>query len=307
MSDKQETPRTDKEWSGKTGGTRWMQLSLIGMFRHINPVCLYPLVCVWILFYILFDPTSRHGSWAYWSHRAPTGMAPVHRWFWRVGRLYRHYLEFGIVILDRFAAYSGRTIKVTIEGKEILDQLNARPEGYLVLGTHIGNQELAGYTFPMPKPMYVLVHVGDTETVNTNRREAFERMGLHIIPVRRDGSHVLEMHNALSDGNILSVHGDRLFFGTKSIVAPIFGQDAHFPEGPFRIAVSEQLPTISLFMMRERAGEYTLHVRLLSDGNYTEQRRTDRVNHLLQRYIAANEEMLHLYPYQWFHFYDFWK
>ena len=306
MSDNDQN-RSDKQWSGKTGGTKWMQQSLIGMFRHINPVLVYPIICIWILFYIAFGHAGRRGIWHYWCLRTPANMPSLKRWCWRVKNLYLNYLEFGKVIMDRFAAYSGRKIHVTIKGEEILNKLNNEPGGFIVLSTHLGNQELAGYTFHMTKPMYVLVHVGDTETVNENRQQAFEKMGLHVIPVRIDGSHVISMHNALSEGNILSIHADRLFFDTKATTAIILGEEAKYPEGPFRIAIAERVPVVTLFMMRERASVYTLHVRLLSDGIYSEKRRDEKMKTLLTKYVAANEEILQRYPHQWFHFYEFWK
>lgn len=306
MSDNDQN-RTDKQWSGKTGGTKWMQQSLIDMFRYINPVLVYPLIGIWILFYIVFGHAERRGIWHYWCLRTPAGMHPLRRWCWRAGHLYLNFLEFGKVIMDRFAAYSGRSFHVMVEGEEILNKLNSEPGGFIVLSTHVGNQELAGYIFRMTKPMYALVHMGDTETVNENRQRAFEQMGLHVIPVRKDGSHVIAMHNALSEGNILSVHADRLFFDTRATTATILGEEAPYPEGPFRIAIAEQVPVVTLFMMRERAGVYTLHVRQLSDGTYSEKRREEKIKSLLMRYVAVNEEMLQRHPHQWFHFYEFWK
>lgn len=292
---------SDKAWSGRTGGTRRMQQSLIRIFRHFPPWVVYPIVWIWVCFYILFAHAGRRGIWHYWRHRLGYG-----RWSSAVN-LYLNYLEFGKVIMDRFAAYAGRHITIRVEGQEVLDRVMNGNSGVIVLSTHIGNQELAGYSFHAPKPMYVLSYLGDTETVNDNRRRKFEEMHLHIIPMKPDGSHVLDMHNALSDGNILSVHADRLFYGSKAVYAPILGQEAAYPEGPFRIAVAEAVPVVSLFMMREGADTYTLYVRQLSDGNWEGETQREQARTLLQRYIATNEEMLRKYPRQWFHFYEFWK
>lgn len=275
-----------------------MQQSLIRMFRHINPVVLYPIVGIWVLGYICFAPSGTRGIWQYWTHRGAKH---------RALNLYLTYLEFGKAILDRFAAYSGRTINVRIEGSDILKRLNASPQGYIVLSSHIGNQELAGYTFRPEKPMYVSVYMGDTETVQSNRRAMFERQGLRLLPMRPDGSHVIDMHNVLSEGNILSIHADRLFYHSKSLRTPIFGEEALYPEGPFRIAVAESVPVVSLFFMRERMDTYTLHVRELTDGRLPGKNKREQSEELLHRYVRANEQMLDRYPRQWFHFYEFWK
>lgn len=292
---------SDKAWSGKTGGTRWMQQSLICIFRRIDPIFVYPIVWIWICFYILLGSKGRKGIWHYWHDRMG------YSWPRAAVNLYLNYFEFGKVILDRFAAYSGRKFDFELKNHESLQKLLDKPEGFIVLGTHLGNQELAGYIFKMAKPMYALIYMGDTQTINENRTKMFERMGLHIIPVQSDGSHVLEMHNALCNGNILSIHADRLFYDSKAIYSPILGENAAFPEGPFRVATAEQVPVVSLFMMRERHGRYTLHVRILSDGTYTEHGSRAQAKALLQRYIEVNEEMIRLYPRQWFHFYEFWQ
>lgn len=274
-----------------------MQRTLIGVFRYVNPVLIYPIVAVWILGYILFVPSGTRGIWHYWTRRGSRH---------RIWDLYLNYLEFGKVILDRFAAYAGRPIHVRVEGEDILDRLNAQPGGYIVLSSHIGNQELAGYTFRPPKPMYVSVYLGDTETVMRKRQETFEQHGLHVIPILPDGSHILDMHRVLSEGNILSVHADRRFYQSKCLTTPLLGEPAPYPEGPFRIAVAEGVPVISLFFMREGADTYTLYVRELSTGTLPGRNKREQAQELLRRYVAVNEQMLDRYPRQWFHFYDFW-
>lgn len=294
MSDK------EKAWTGKTGGTRGMQLSLIRIFRRVDQRWLYPLVWLWISGYILFAPATRRGCWYYWRHRQ--GLPP----FKAAYHLWRNYLTFGKVILDRFACYAGRPADIRIEGGEILHQLEQRTEGFVVISSHIGNQELAGYSFRPQKPMHVLLYEGDTPTVNDRRRRTLESMGLQVIPMQPDGSHVLDMHNALSQGHSLSIHGDRFFYGGRTLLTPLLGEEAPFPEGPFRIAAAEGCPVISLFMMREGHGRYTLYVRQLSDGADYQSDRRQRPQELLVRYASAMEDMLARYPEQWFHFYDFW-
>lgn len=292
---------SDKAWSGKTGGTGWMQRSLIRMFRFINPALLYPVVWVWVLGYIATDPHGRKGIWHYWRRRL--GYPPL-RAAWN---LYRNYVCFGKAILDRFAAWAGRKVQIRYDGIEILDTLSKSTDGFVVISSHIGNQELAGYNIRMPKPMYVLTYMGDTATVNAQREQAFAAMGLHIIPVEKDGSHILDMHRALQEGNIVSVHGDRMFYGAKTLRVPLLGEEASFPEGCFKFAAVEQKPVVSVYMMRERCDCYTLYARLLSDGQFPDGNTKQNAMHLLEAYTREMEQILRKYPHQWFHFYEFWK
>lgn len=292
---------SNKAWSGKTGGTHWMQRCLIMMFRLINPIVLYPVMCFWVLGYIIAGYHGRKGIYYYWHQRLGYSRLAA------IWHLYLNYLEFGKAILDRFAAWAGRRVNVRIENQEILNELHSRPQGFILLSSHIGNQELAGYNFPMQKNMYVLTYMGDTKVVNENREAAFAKMGLKIIPYQEDGSHIFEMHKVLDSGNLLSIHGDRMFDGGRVLRTEILGQTASFPEGSFRVAAMERVPVVSLFMMREKKDTYVLYVKQLSDGKYEGHDSKQQATAILQAYVKSMESILEKYPHQWFHFYEFWK
>lgn len=292
----------NRAWTGKTGGTKWMQQSLIFMFSKIDSMWVYPIMSLWVLGYVAFVPATRRGIWFYWRKARRQSL------FKAIYNFYCSYFEFGKVILDRFGMFAGRKMNVTIVNNELLDEVNKSSEGCVIIGSHVGNMEAAGYSFQMKKSLYALIYMGDTETVNSNRTKIMTERGISIIPTKGDGSHVFDVHNVLSDGKLLLVHGDRLFFGDRTIVAPFIGIDAEFPEGPYHIAVAERVPVLSMFMMRDGHNRYTLYVNRLSDGSDLDgKRHSDKAKMLLQRQIGIMEQMLDKYPKQWFNFYEFWK
>lgn len=277
-----------------------MQHALIVIFSHINPVWIYPLMHLWIAGYIIGMPKARRGMWQYWHTRlGARGMAA----WWHI---WRTYVDFGKAILDRFAAWGGRRVQIVYENQEILDRVLHQPNGVVVVSSHLGNQELAGYNIPMQKPMDALSYMGDTETVNQQRAELFRSMGIRIIPYQSDSSHILEMHQSLVDGHLLSVHGDRMLDGVKTMSSRILGAEAAFPEGAFRMAVIEKVPVISLFLMREGNERYRLIVKELSNGQYAADSSRAQATELLHAYCDALESIAKRYPHQWFHFYEFW-
>ena len=291
---------TDRAWTGKTGGTKRMQQSLIRIFSHVSPQWLYPVVAVWVLGYIFFAPKGTKAIYYYWRHRQKKSVLAS------VIMLYRNYFEFGKVILDRFAAYSGRKFKVEIRGNELIENLQNQSSGFIVISSHIGNQELAGYLIHTKKPMCVLLWTGDTDTVNSNRERMFNNMGLYFLPMQKDGEHVFAMHEALSKGHILSIHGDRMFYGSRTLTAPLLGENALFPEGSFRVAAIEKVPVLTMFMMREKADTYTLYIKQLATGKETGNTK-QRATQILNNFTKEMDIMLAKYPLQWFHFYHFWN
>ena len=290
----------NRAWSGKTGGTQWMQQSLISIFSHVSPRWMYPVVAVWVLGYIFFAPQTRRGIYYYWRKRRG-----LNRWA-ACRELYLNYFEFGKAILDRFAAYSGRKFNIRFDGEEIINRLQSQEGGFIVISSHIGNQELAGYCIHSNKPMCVLLWTGDTATVNTNRERMFNKMGLYFLPMQADGSHIFAMHEAVRNGDILSIHGDRMFFGGRTIATPLLGEEAVFPEGPYKVAAIEEVPVITMFMMREKSDKYTLYIRELAKGNESGTIR-EKSQAILEHFAANVEQILDKYPRQWFHFYNFWS
>lgn len=289
-----------KAWTGKTGGTKWMQESLISMFKHFDPRWLSPVVALWIMGYILFQPNGTRGIYHYWRRRL--GKNPLSACW----HLYVNYFQFGQVILDRFAAYSGRKYDIQVDGQDVLDRAQQSRNGTIILSSHIGNQELAGYSFKSTKPMHVLLYLGDTATVNENREKMFNQMGLHFLPMQKDGSHIFAMHEVLEKGDLLSIHADRLFYGQKSLRGMILGEEAEYPEGPYRVAAAENVPVITMFMMREGGNRYTLYVRQLAEGKADGITKKEYTKQILEAYIRETEKMIRQYPHQWFHFYPFW-
>ncbi len=290
----------NKAWTGKTGGTKRMQQSLIRIFSHVSPCWLYPLVVLWVIGYIIFSPKGTKAIYYYWRHIQKRSVLTS------CIMLFRNHFEFGKVILDRFAAYSGRQFKVRIDGEELINRLQQQSGGFIVISSHIGNQELAGYMNPSKKPMCVLLWTGDTETVNTNRERMFNKMGLYFLPIQKDGSHIFAMHEALCRGEILSIHGDRMFYGGRTLTASLMGEKADFPEGPYKVAAIEGVPVITMFMMREKADSYTLYIRELATGREQGDTNKKAVD-ILNRFADEMGKILDKYPLQWFHFYQFWQ
>lgn len=291
----------NKEWTGKTGGTKWMQESLIGMFRHFDPLWLSPVIALWIVGYIVLQPKGTQGMYHYWRRRR--GKNPISACW----HLYATYFWFGLVIMDRFAAYGGRKYDIRIEGEDVLDEMMNSERGSIVLSSHIGNQELAGYSFEAKKPMHIMLYLGDTATVNENRERMFNRMGLYFLPMQADGSHIFAMHEVLEKGDILSIHADRMFYGQRSIRTMIMGEEAPYPEGPFKMAAMENTPVVTMHMMKESRNRYTLYVRKLANGCPEGLTKPQYARQILEAYVHTTEEMMDKYPHQWFHFYRFWQ
>jgi predicted LPLAT superfamily acyltransferase len=291
-----------EQWSGKTGGMKWMQKSLIVLFKLTPLHVVYFLMGCVIPFYMLFAHKGYISMYHFFRQRF--GYGPMKSFV----HVYLNHYAFGKVILDRFAVYSGRKFQIEIEGYEHFTELASKTEGFVQLSSHVGNYELAGYSLTTDKKKFnALVFSGETETVMKNREKVLSHNKIQMIPVKSDFSHVFIINNALMDGEIVSIPGDRIFGSSKSAECMFFGQKAKFPLGPFAIAVEREVPMISVFVMKETAKRYRIFVKPVALPAGQDMNRRQKMNALAQVFARNLESIIRRYPTQWFNYYEFWN
>ena len=290
------------QWKGKTGGTTWMQKALVFFLGWMNLPFVYSGMALVIPFYMIFNRQGYLSQYHFFHQRL--GYAPL-KAFWNV---YLNHFTFGQIILDRFAVYGGAKFKVVIDGNDIFMRLIDEPGGFVQLGSHIGNFELAGYMLSQDKkPINALIFGGETGTVMQNRERIFEETNIRMIAVGSDMTHVFEMNRALEDGEIVSMPGDRIFGSQKSLKCNFFGADAAFPMGPFILAATRQVPLISIFVMKDKVHQYHIYVRKI-EARFDEAKGVRETSKALAQDFAEQlEAIVRKYPHQWFNYFDFWN
>lgn len=286
-------PKLEHEnWKGTTGGTPWMQRTLIHWFKHTSLYIPYWCMGWMIPFYMLFGHKGYLASYRFYRRRF--GMNSLKAF----GYVYLNHFRFGQIIIDRFAAYAGHQFRFEVEGQELFDRLERGERGFIQLSSHVGNYELAGYSLvPEHKVFNVLVFAGETETVMASRARMFASHGVRMVPVCSDLSHVFRLNEALRSGDIVSIPGDRVFGSPRSVVCDFLGGKAKFPLGPFAMASQRNVPLLAVFVMKTGVKSYKIYVRELRGET-----RAD----LCQGFATELETIIQKYPTQWFNFYDFW-
>ena len=275
-----------------------MQRALIRLFRVLPLGVLYAVMALVIPFYMLFG--KGFGA-SYGFYRKRLGYGP-----WKsFVHVYLNEYSFGQVVLDRFAAYAGKVFRMNVPRMDLFDGLCAGKEGFVQLSSHVGNYEMVGYTLKSPKRLNALVFGGETATVMQNRAQLFGQTNVRMVPVAEDLSHIFTLNNALADGEIASLPGDRVFGSQKTVECLFFGEKAKFPAGPFILAVQRQVPVLTVFVMKEKTREYK--VMLEVEPAPEQGTKQERIQTLVDAYARRLEEVVRLYPDQWYNFYDFWK
>ena len=277
-----------------------MQRTLIRLFRVLPLGVLYGCMAPVIPFYMLFRPGFR-SSYSFFRKRMEYG--PVKSFF----HVYKNEFEFGKVVLDRFAAYAGRKFNLSVPRMDLFEELCAGEGGFIQLSSHVGNSELVGYTLVSPKRINALVFGGETATVMQNRAALFGKTGVRMVPVSEDLSHIFVLNAALADGEIASLPGDRVFGSQKTLQCRFFGATAKFPAGPFVLAVQRGVPILTVFVMKEGRRDYRVLLEVEQVPSAEGMSKQEKMQALADAYAARLEEVVRLYPDQWYNFFDFWR
>lgn len=176
----------------------------------------------------------------------------------------------------------------------------------MMLSSHIGCYEIAGYTLVAPnKPIHALVYGGEKTTVMSGRAERFVHNNVSMIPVQPDMSHLFLVNEALANHEIVSMPADRVVGSSKQLEAMLLGASAKLPMGPFSVATMRGLDVLAVNVMKTSAKQYTAYVTPL---RYDKQAtRKVQMQQLADGYAKELERMLRLYPEQWYNFYEFWS
>jgi predicted LPLAT superfamily acyltransferase len=250
---------------------------------------------------MLFDRRGYRASYQFFRKRI--GRGPLSSFF----SVYANEFRLGQIVVDRFALYAGRSFQLQNDGRAVFKRLEEDEPGFVQLGSHTGNFEMAGYLLRPKKRMGVLVFSGETETVMQQRAAVFSRSDIEMVPVSQDMSHLFILTDILRDGGIVSMPGDRLFGSPKSFSCPFFGDPAPFPAGPFMLAAQRSVPMVAVFVMKKGVRKYRILTRQLGENLDPDSSSRVRAEAMAREFAAYMEDVVRQYPTQWFNFYDFWK
>lgn len=295
------------KWEGQSKGTVLGHKIFVFILNHLGLKLAYIVLRFVALYYFLFAFKSNKNIYYYFHHVLKYKRITSYL------KIYKNYYIFGQTILDKVALLSGVKTKFTIgrDGGKNLDKLDELGKGGILISAHIGNWEIAGQLLNRLNTTFnILMYENEHEKIKKYMHNVQKEKNVNIIAIK-DGEmgHIIELHNAFSQNELVVMHGDRFREGAKTIDATFLGKKATFPIGPFIMAVKFGVPISIVFAVKETATHYhffatdPIQVKKVRGEEATEK----AVQELLEKYISEVEKMVYRYPEQWFNYYAFWK
>ena len=284
--------------------------------RSAARVVLYGIVA----YFLATDTAGRRASQAYFARVARvsgTALAPGR--LAALGRLFRHYLEFGTQILDRVGFWMGRPedFSVEIAGMEHLERAVREGRGALVLGSHLGSFDVMRLAAGLRSPIAVNVIMYTRHAARINQllergaRRSPAALRARVLEVE-PGSflHAHALKQRVEAGEAIALLADRVHPNERGRVTSVdfLGEPAAFPQGPWLLASALGCPVLLMTALRAGERSYRVHVEWLADRIALERSaRAEGVAFWCRRYAARLEQYLLSAPEQWFNFYPFWE
>ena len=297
---------THAHWQSRPeGGGRfaiWL-IRAIALYggRRMGRLCLYPIT---LYFFVRRGP-ERQASRQYLQRAFGR---PATTW-----QVLKHIHCFAATILDRIflLAHGEQPFRIETEGLELLDQRVAQGRGVLLFGSHQGSFEaLRAIGARRPKmPLRVVLDKQKTPAMTELLEALAPDVGACVIDAAQDGTTIaLAMAEACHDGALVAMLADRGRGHEVLRRTGFLGSSAPFPISPWLLAHTLQVPVVLCFGLYLGGNRYKLVFEPFSERVHIPRHdRGPALDALIARYAQRLEHYIHVAPYNWFNFYDFWQ
>lgn len=285
-------------------GSPQMMRVAIWIARHLGRsftrLLLYPIV----VYFLLTGTEARRASTNFLQRaldRPPNLLDNV-----------RHFYTAAAVELDRVYLLGAQidSIEVTLQRAETVDEVVEQARGCLILVAHFGSFEVMRVAGVMNKNLPIRILVDRQHgLMMTQILEALnpELAAATIDASQRGPQLVLELQQALDQGQVLGMMADRVYGDERSVPVEFLGGTVRLPTSPWILASVLQVPVFLSFGIYRGGNRYDAYFEPLAERiSLPRQNREAALRSWAQKYASRLEHHARLAPYNWFNFYDFW-
>jgi lauroyl/myristoyl acyltransferase len=222
-------------------------------------------------------------------------------------RVIRIFSNFGWTLAEA-ALYRLRNPRFDYElaGETYLRQLAAAP-GAIALTAHMGNYDLGAALFAEKFERRLrMVRAPEPDALSgqhVDRSLQQASAGAVKVDYSTDGASVaLDLLNALRNGEIISIQGDRVIGDVAVSAVTLFGHKASLPSGPFILSFVTGTPIYPLFIVRAGYRKYKIIACAPITCSGHNRTREEAIGIAMQNWAQILEEQVRRHWNQWYAF-----
>lgn len=296
-----------RAWTGQSRGGAFGTWFFITIVRWVGLRVAYGPLAFVAAYFLISSPRGVRAS-AEYLRRVQGSMGPMGP-MRLIGQIYRHFYAFGVMLLERLTMIGANEppFEIEHEGVDGLRRAIDAGRGVIMLGAHVGNWEAAGHLLSRYNtPVNLVVLDNEVKRIQELTDRATAGRSFRLIGVDAQFTQSFEIMAALRRGEIVALHGDRVYAG-RSARVPFLGREAPFPVGPYLLAAVSGAALVQVFAMRESGRKYRFSA--YEPQWFAQPARREREEFFRRQvmlYVERLEAVVKRYPYQWFNMYPFW-
>ncbi len=221
---------------------------------------------------------------------------------------YKQIYSYACSLVDKMIMYSGglNSDDIIFENetdKQILFNDIAKQKGICFIFSHIGNIEILQSFFQKQK---VFPNLGINVFLNKKQTKIFndfldaikKPMPIkYIIAEDFDAAGIIQLKDNIDKGEVIFIAGDRISQNNSSriITTTMFNHKINLPQGTFRLAKLLECPIYFICAIKRKDGKYGIIIKKNEEKDIAE------------NYKKYMEGIIIEYPFQFYHFYDFFR
>lgn len=193
---------------------------------------------------------------------------------------------------------------VLYENQELMHKRYNEGKGVILLSAHFGNWELIPTTMPakLGLPMSTIVKPLRNPYVDKWMNDFRKKFNGEVVPL---GISIRKTYEALKQKKIIGIAADQR--GPKEgVKVKFFGTEIPVYTGPAVLSLKTGAPILFLITVRQKNYKYKIEVKEIDQANLPVNKE-ERIRELTQRHTSYLEEIIKMYPEQWFWMHKKWK
>ncbi|WP_040514629.1 LpxL/LpxP family acyltransferase [Paraglaciecola polaris] len=299
--------KTQPHWSkiqenGTVLGIKTLLLVYQIFGRTIFNLVLFPVMA----YYYLSNKPAREASKQYLSYLKPYLAGE------KQPSSFRHFLQFGDMLLDKLLVWMGKLDLSSIEFKtpSVVEGISSSKRGALILVSHLGNIEVCNALRQKlaEVKLTILVNTQHAEKFNSLMNQLDSNTHAELLQVNElSPATAMMLSERIENGELIVIAGDRTpeHAGRISNVS-FLGHKAPLPQGAFILASLLKCPVYLLFCLKQQ-NKYAIYVELFSERLiFSRKTRQQELDISIQKYARRLEHYCMEAPLQWYNFFSFW-
>jgi predicted LPLAT superfamily acyltransferase len=294
---------------GSVLGLRFLVFCYLGIGRRATGLLLYPTVA----YFVLVAGPARRASRRYLEHLYGRGSERLGQKPPGLREVFRHFMSFAELTLDRVCFWTGRYSQFAIEMHNVEEVNEGRRagRGVILLGAHLGSFDVLRVMARDAKvTVNAVMFTDNAERINSIFKQLDPEADIRVIQMDPGSVRsAFEIKSCLERGEVVALLGDRAAPGGRGRRSPVsfLGKETQLPEGPFLLPLLFGSPVFLSLALRTGPRRYEIFFESLGAGaRVPAARRRDELRGLMESFAKRLEHYCQLEPFQWFNFYDYW-